>query len=73
MNNGHLTDLTSDAQLKTPVIHGPLEGFLDAIRQSILTMLKQLLLLFAFFFLNYIYTEQALVKQTSATDLVQLF
>ena len=36
------------AMLKTPFILGLLEGFLNAIRQSIPTILNQLLLLFAF-------------------------
>ena len=55
--------------LKTPVIHTLLEGFFHAICQSISTILKQLLLLLA----SLLGLEQAVVKQTSATVLVQLF
>ena len=59
--------------LKTPVIEPSLlPGFLDVMWESVPTMMKQLLSLFAFIFhWTHVHAEQALVKQTSVTVLVQ--
>ena len=71
MNNGHLTDLTSDAQ---DTCYSRPPGGLSSCHSSKYSYnVEAIAVAVCLFFWNYIYTEQALVKQTSATVLVQLF
>ena len=71
MNNGHLTDLTSDAQ--DTCYSRPPGGLSSCHLPKYSYNVEAIAVAVCLSFGTYVHTEQALVKQTSATVLVQLF